>query len=231
LESNNNYNIEFLFRATNINNNIYNDNDIATLISKKLEQQKDNIRSKDSLYYLLDALLQKHKSDPDTASAKDLVREIIKNSYLFNQDEIYELLGSLDMKEKDIDELRDNIEMEEDRYMSRLTLKQDKFHIRLSTNKEKFVISSKKYNKKIVIVGLDDNVTENVMKCYEYVDKEKPNILLFQKKPVYNLNNSGKYVGILDRDRIIAYHREILSSDKFSYNNVEKLVNYNNIGL
>jgi hypothetical protein len=231
LESHNNYNIEFLLRATNINNLIYNDTNIATLISKKLEQNKNNIGSKTSLYYLLQALSEKHTSDPDTASAKDLVREIVKKSYLFNDDELYELLRSFGLKDKEIEELRENIEQEEYQYINKLSFKQDKFHIKMSSKKDKFVISSKKLNKKIVIIGLDDNVTENVMKCYDYVDKEKPNIMLFQKKPVFNLNGSGKYVSHMDKDMIMAYYREVLSSDKYYINNVEKLVEYFNIGL
>jgi hypothetical protein len=231
LQSDKNWNLEFLLRAYKINNTLYKDSDMSLNLLNKIESHKESVRNKNSFYNVFDALLEKHLLDPNSSSAKELVREIIKKSYLLPESELIELLSSMGVSKDDIDEYRDNFINEENKYTNNLSIKDNNFNIKLHSNRQRITITSKALKKKIILIALDDNKIENVLMAYEYVDKYKPNVILFQKKPVYGLEKNNKYTGLLDKDLIVSYYKEILNSDNFHINNVERLVIIYNIGL
>ena len=231
LDSKNNWNMEFLLRASNINNLLYKDSDISMKIMNKIESQKENIRNKNSFYYVIDSLLFKYQVDTNSVNAKELIREIINKSYLITENELIELLSRMNVSKQDITEHRENFLKRENEYTKKLSIKDNNFSIRLSNTKERITITSKKFNKKIILIALNDNKMENVLKSYEYIDKYKPNVILFQKKPIYNLENNNKYTGLLEKNLLASYIKEVLHSEKYSINNVERLVMIYNLGL
>jgi hypothetical protein len=225
-------NLEFLLRAYNINTRIFKDDYLHQEISKQIyntEYLNDRNKNKSTVYNLYKTLAEGYQHDPSSSLAKDLVRNIIQKSYLFSSEEFAELLALLNMSEEDAKEIEDYVVQQDDKYLTKLTLKNDSVAIRLSKYKTKASIYSKQFNKKIVLVALDD-LTDNVLKSFDIVNKEKPNIIIFQKRPIFNLQGSEKYIGIFDKERLIAYHKEILSNEKlFHVNTVERLV-YQNRG-
>jgi hypothetical protein len=229
------YNLEFLLRAYNINNHVYKDNNLHEMISDKiyeLEYNADTSKNKNTIYNLYRLMAEKYENDPTSSLAKELVITIIKKSYLFTKDELSKLFQLLKISEKEVKEIEDNIITGDNKYLDSLAIR-DKGNIviKLNNTKEKVTIYSKKLNKKIVLCALSEH-SEHVLKAFEIVDKEKPNILIFQKRPIFNLDENKGYVGLFDKEGLMAYHREVLSNDKvFQVNNVEKLVyqNINNI--
>jgi hypothetical protein len=229
-----NPNLEFLLRAYNINSHIYKDNDLHELISNKIHEteiQNETSKNKNTMYNLYKTIAEKYTNDPTSSLAKDLLLSIVKKSYLFTKPELNDLLEILKVTEKEAKEIEENVFTSNKKYLDRFKLRNQSFEIAFSKSKEKVNIFAKSLNKKIVLYALEES-NENVLKALDIVDKEKPNILIFQKRPVFNLLESDSYISVFDKERLMAYYKEILLKDKsFFINNVEKLVyqNVNNI--
>jgi hypothetical protein len=230
-----NHNLEFLLRAYSINDYIYKDDNLHDLLTERIyeaEYKADTSKNKNTMYNLYRLLAERYENDPTSSVARELVITIIKKSYLFSKDELSALLKMFKLTENEAKEIEDNLVTTDNKYLNSLAFNdRDNLAIKFSKNKNKVTIYSKKLNKKIVLCALSEH-TDNVLKAFEIVDKEKPNVLVFQKRPIFGLDNCDEYVSVFDKERLMAYYREVLSDGKlYQVNNVEKLVyqNVNNI--
>jgi len=89
------------------------------------------------------------------------------------------------------------------------------FTININYKSNKVKINSTKFLPKIRLFGIEeDNTLNTIVDSLHNIEEEMPNILMFPLRPVFNLNNSGKYSAFLDSDKIIHYKENILNDTK-----------------
>jgi hypothetical protein len=159
-----------------------------------------------------------------------------------NLDDDFLMLKKFNLKPED---LKVNPGVSGNEYKSKYLDIQNQF-LNLYIDESIVTISSKLFESKIKLIALNDNEANSVLQSLKIVEKFCPSIVLFQKRPIYNLNSNsplGKatylsdkeiktktHNAILDKELIQTYCKEYLKNNSnFQTNKNEKLV-YENVG-
>ena len=110
-----------------------------------------------------------------------------------------------------------------------IKINKEKLSFSINLNKNKASIRSKFFKPKVYIYAMDDDAISNILPVFEIVDKIESNVILFQERPVCNLNQENVHVGYFNRQRIKAYYNEILAceKEKYHFNKINKIVKIN----
>lgn len=137
-------------------------------------------------------------------------------------------LKNINFLEKENIKIDLSLEQKEKLHIDKNNIKIDKNKIKfsLNLNKSKATIRSKHFKPKVYIYAFDDYTVNNILPVFEVVDKTEANVILFQERPVPNINQEDIYHGFFDKSRIKAYYKEILceNKDKYEFNKINKVV-------
>jgi hypothetical protein len=247
-------NPEFCINTFKINT-ILKNQDIDLFIFNKLTDNLTvrGVKSDSDFLKLFSTFFENIKSNPDHPITKELLKVLERNKFFFDNEERKKIEKMLknDNKEKEevevesnkklkIEDIQDTPEKNGNDFVQqfvKIKLKDDSTKLYLDTGNKKATFKSKHFLSKIKIIGLDDNKSEKILNAFNYVDKNRPNTLILQKRPIlfqqstlYGVDDMDElmdshYKSLLEREDIINYCKNYLTKKpQFKINNVERLV-------
>jgi hypothetical protein len=233
--------MDFLLKMFQINEKIIKDDNIRNETMQMIYQIESNLDDKDTYIKVMEIFTPLFCDFPSNDLLKDLMASFKKKSYLFNDDDSDNILMSLEKIKRKNAQLNLN---EYDEVKSKLLEKNpDPNHgsnehlkergmdslknieVSISHKRNKVTIRSKKFFPKIRLIGLNDYSYASVYDSIRYLEHESPNIVIFQKRPVYDMGFHDKHLGMLDSSLLKEFNSEVLSDkSRFILSDVEKLV-------
>lgn len=235
-------NPEFCINTFKINN-ILKNKDIELLLSDKLADTLTirGVKSDSDFLKLFSTFYDNIKSNPDHPITKELLKVLERNKFLFDNEERKNIEKMLKNEEKEDKHMQISDTPEKNgnefiQHFAKIKLKDDITKLYLDTGNKKATFKSKHFLSKIKVIGLDDNKSEKILHAFNYVDKNRPNTLILQKRPIhfepttlYGIDEVDEsiphYKSLLEREDIMTYCKDYLKKKpQFKVNEVERLV-------
>lgn len=236
-----NKSMDFLLKMFQINEKIIKDDTIRNDTIQLIYQIENDLDDKDTFIQVMDIFTPLFCDFPSNDLLKDLMASFKKKNYLFNDDDkdviiryfqkIKRKNAQFSLEEYDLVKNKLYEENPDPNQGSKLHLKErgmDKFkniEVSISHKRNKVTIRSNKFFPKIRLIGLDDYSYTSVYDSLRYLEAETPNIIVFQKRPAFDLGLHDKHIAMLDSSLLKEFKNEVLNDkSRFIVSDVEKLV-------
>ena len=234
--------MNFLLKLFQVNEKIIKDDSIREDTVRLIYEIENKLDDNDAYVEVLKVFTPLFEQFPTNDLLKDLMVSFKKKNYLFSLYDSQKIITSLDkikkknpnIDMKEYSEVKENLldENPDTNKYSKEHLKDigiDKLkNIDVSINhrNNKVSFTSRHFLPKIRLIGIDDYSYASVFNSLRYLEKETPNIVIFEKRPIFDLVINEKHIGMLDAPLLKEFYSEVLKDKtKFIISDVERIVN------